>query len=465
MNTKKTIILGLLISSVVYMSCAQVDYSKKIEQLLEANVKSAKPFSGSILVARKGEIIYRGAFGFAGFKSGKRNTVDSKYFIASITKVYTAVAILQLVEQKKIALNDKISKWLPEINGSDKITIHHLLTHSSGLRRNSHQDYDAEVIYQERLFSIKNDSLMFQPGEKGRYANMGFYALTYILEAVSEMKIEDYFKKNIFIPANLNNTGFRKTKTQKIDGLSSGTDVEADSYGVLAVSSARYFDSYSLAGTGGLYSTIDDMYAFYIALESGKLLSHNTVRMMKLEWPTKEKRTGMIYHSYGWEISDLSTDKRNFLMIDFTGKIYGYRSMIRNFESDDIQIIALCNNHNSQRSQIGASIREILLDFEYNSPKPAPEYISLSKKEMKKHVGIYDFPSEKTTVEIKIINGKLTLTSHGDKPVYMYPTDKNTFHAKVSSLKITFEPTSKKKTQKVEFNFRDEMVETLNRIK
>lgn len=464
MNTKKIIILGLLIFSGIHMSSAQ-DYAKKIEQLLEANIKSSKPFSGSILVAQKGKIIYRGAFGSAGFKSEKKNTVDSKYFIASITKVFTAVAILQLVEQKKIKLEDKLSKWLPEINGSNKITIHHLLTHQSGLRRDSHMGYDAEVSYQERLFSIKNDSLMFQPGEKEVYSSVGFYALTYILETVSEMKFETYFEKNIFTPANMKNTGVKKTITEKIDGLSFGIGSVSDSYGVIDIGPAPYFDSYSFAGGGSLYSTIDDMYSFYSALEIGKLLSHNTVRLMKLEWPTKQKRRIKLYHSYGWEIYDYSSEKGPFLMIDFTGKINGYRSMIRNFENDNIQIIVLCNSDFSDRSQLGATVREILLDFKYNSPEPAPEYISLSEKEMKKHVGIYDFPSEKTTVEIKIINGKLTLTSHGDKPIYMYPTDKNTFYANLTPLKITFEATSNKKTQKVEFNFDEQMKETLSRIK
>ena len=465
MNTKKLIILGLLIFSGIYISNAQ-DYAKKIEELLEANVKSSKPFSGSILVAQKGKIIYRGTFGFSDLKKGTKNTVDSKYFIGSITKLYTAVAILQLVEQKKIALNDKLSKWLPEINGSDKITIHHLLTHQSGLVRDSHQDYNAEVTYQERLFSVKNDSLRFQPGERESYSSVGFYALSYILETVSKMKFEDYFEKNIFMPANMKNTGVKKTKGEKIAGLSIGIGSMTDAYGVTDIGPATYFDSYSFAGGGSLYSTIDDMWSFFNALENGKLLSHNMVRIMKLKWPVKnENKKSRLYHSYGWEIYDYSKDKGSFLVIDFAGKIYGYKSMIRYYENTDIQIIALCNSEYSERSILGWNIRNILLDREYKSPKPAPKIISLRQKEMKKHVGVYDFVSEKTTVEIKMINGQLTLTSHGDKPVYIYPTNENTFHAKVIPLKITFEPTSKKKTQQLEFNFDNEMIKTLKRIK
>ncbi len=463
-KTLKQIYLFTLVIFINFNATSQ-EHVKKIEELLEANVNSTTPFSGSILVAQKGKVIYRGAYGLSDLNTKQPNAINSKYFIGSVTKLFTAVAILQLVEQKKISLSDYLSKWLPEINGSEKITIHHLLTHQSGLVRDSHQDYDAEVSYKERLFSIKNDSLQFNPGEKESYSSVGFYALTYILESVTEMSFEDYFKKYIFLPANMENTGVKKSKDQNIQGLSVGIGLVPDKNEVNDIGPARYFDSYSFAGGGSLYSTIDDMWSFFNALEKGKLVSYNTVRMMKLKWPvTYENKKTKRYHSYGWEIFDFSNEERPFLMIDYAGKIYGYKSMIRYYENDDIVVIALCNSRYSERSILGHAIRRILLDKEYKLPKPTPKTIPLNRA-MKKHLGIYDFPNEKTIVEIKMVDGKFTLTSHGDKPVYLYPTDENTFHAKVIPLKITFEPTTKKKTQKLEFNFNEEMVHTLSRRK
>nr|WP_321237630.1 serine hydrolase domain-containing protein [uncultured Psychroserpens sp.] len=460
----KQIFLFILVIFINFSATSQ-EHVKKIEELLEANVNSAKPFNGSILVAQKGKVIYRGAYGLSDLNAKQPNSINSKYFIGSVTKLFTAVAILQLVEQKKISLSDYLSKWLPEINGSEKITIHHLLTHQSGLMRDSHQDYDAEVSYKERLFSIKNDSLRFKPGEKESYSSVGFYALTYILESVSEMSFEDYFEKYIFFPANMKNTGVKKTKNQDIQGLSAGIGLITDKNGVSDIGPAKYFDSYSFAGGGSLYSTIDDMWSFFNALEKGKLVSYNTVRMMKLKWPVKyENKKTKRYHSYGWEIYDYSNNERPFLMIAFAGKIYGYKSMIRYYENDDIVVIALCNSRYSERSLLGHAIRRILLDKEYKLPEAAPKTIPVNRY-MKKHLGIYDFPGKKNFAEIKMIDGKFTLTSHGDKPVYLYPSNENTFHAKSIPLKITFEPTTKKKTQKLEFNFNEEMVDTLNRKK
>lgn len=440
------------------------DYAEKIEQLIEANVQSTNPFSGSILVAQNGRVIYKGAFGLADLDSKKSNSIDSKYFIGSITKLFTTVAILQLVEQKKIALDDKLSKWLPEMNGANKITIHHLLTHQSGLRRDSHQDYDAEVTYMERLLSIKDDSLKFEPGEKESYSSSGFYALSFILETVSGMAFEAYFEKNIFAPADMQNTGVKKTKNQKIPALSKGIGYTLDTYDVSDIGPARYFDSYSFAGGGSLFSTIDDMWSFFNALEKGRLVSHNMVRMMKLKWPVKyENKKSRLYHSYGWEIYDYSDENGSSLMIDYTGKIYGYKSMIRYYEKDDIVVIALCNSSFSERSRLGSNIRKILLNQAYDLPKPFPDIIPLNES-MEKHLGIYDFPDEKTTVEIKLINEKFTLISHGDKPIYLYPVDENTFQATVIPLKITFEPTVEKQTQRLEFNYNGEMIDTLDRI-
>ena len=137
--------------------------------------------------------------------------------------------------------------------------------------------------------------------------------------------------------------------------------------------------------------------------------------------------------------------------------------MHRYYMKDNIVVIVLSNSEYSERSLLGHAIRNILLDRDYKTPKPAPQKIPLTKT-MEKHLGVYNFPSEKTTVEIKMINGKMTLTSHGDKPMYIYPNNDHTFYSDLIPLKITFEPTDKSKTEKLEFNHGDEFIKTIKRI-
>jgi len=435
---------------------------KKITELIEANVKSLKPFSGSVLVAQDGEVVYKGAFGLADLEKRTKNTINSRYFIGSVTKQVTTVAILQLVEKGTLSLDDKMSKWLPQINGANKITIHHLLSHQSGLQRDSHQDHDAIVPYLERALSVKNDTLLFEPGTKSQYSNVGFSVLTYILEEASGMKYEKYFKKHIFKPAGMKYTGVRKRKDQRIKGLSIGFGKAPDEFGVDNLAHARYFDSHSLAGGGSLFSTIDDMYKFHVAVEDGLILSKEKVKLMKNRWPLeKEPRP---FNTYGWEVWDYSNDKRPYFIHGFSGRIYGYKSMHRYHTKENIVIIALTNSDYSERSILGYNIYNILMDKEHKIPESAPKKLPLTEA-MKKHEGVYDFPSEKTTVEIKMINGKMTLTSHGDSPMYMYPVDEYTFYSDLIPLKITFEPTTKEKTQKLEFNHGNEFIKTIERKK
>ncbi len=437
--------------------------NKMIDELIQANVNSLKPFSGSVLVAKEGQIVYRGAFGNSNLEKGTKNKIDSKYFIGSLTKKFTTVAILQLVEKGQLNLDDTLDKWLPEVKDSDKITIHHLLSHQSGLRRDSYQDYDKNASPLERVLSVKNDTLNFTPGTKSEYSNVGFYALTHIIEQESGMSYDAYFKKYIFHPIKLSNTGVRQYKGQNIQDLSIGIQRAPDKFGVDDFAHAAYFDSYSLGGGGSLYSTVDDLYKFHVAVEEGVLLSKSSIDLMKKRWTlTEEPRP---FNTYGWEVWDYSKSESDPMLIyGFSGRIFGYKAMHRYYKKDHIVVIVLTNSEYSERSLLGHSIRNILLHRDYKLPEAAPKKIPLSPS-MNKHVGVYDFPSEKTTVEIKIINEKMTLTSHGDRPMYIYPADENTFYSNLIPLKITFEKTDKDKTQKLEFNHSNEFVKTIERIK
>jgi CubicO group peptidase (beta-lactamase class C family) len=448
------------ISTIAAADSPDEGFQEKIESLINSHVESPLPFNGSVLVAHKGEVVYRGAFGTAAFNSETKNTVDSKYFIASITKQYTTVSILQLVDQGKLKLEDKLSKWLPQITGADKITLHHLLTHQSGLPRDAKQPYDADVSAFERAVSLKDKALDFEPGEQERYSNLGFYALTHILQEVSGQPYEEYFSKNIFVPAGMENTGVRRTKDEVIPGLSVGIGMAPDEFGVNNFAPAQYFDSYSLSGGGSLYSTIDDEFKFFTALENGTLLPMDVVKEMKKRWPVTGKSRENYYHSYGWEVWDLKSGK----IFDFMGRIQGYVSSISYYEDTDVLVIILCNNVVSDRELVPAGIQNIVLGKDFDEEvSRIPNNIPITDA-MKKHEGEYDYPKEKTTVKIEIVNGKMTLRSHGDAPIYLYADDANTFYSDVTGLTITFEPTSNEQTQKLVFNYEDFMVATLSRM-
>lgn len=423
---------------------------EKIDQVIAAHVANPGPFSGTVLVAQKGEVVYRGAFGNASLSPIRKNQIDTKYFIASITKQMTTVAILQLVESGRLHLHDKLSQFLPQINRSNEITIHELLSHRSGLARDSHQAYEEDVSPLDRVLSIQNDTLTHEPSAREAYSNTAFYALTHIIEKLSGLSYEEYLKQHIFEPAKMFNTGIQANETT-VSMLATGLGMHLNEDGVNELGPAQKFNSPSLGGGGSLYSTVDDQFRFFQALESGKLVSQETVDLMKKRWPVTGEARPSFYHSYGWEVWDLSWGK----IFDFTGRIYGYVSMVRYFQKEDIYVVLLCNSEFSERGTIAQAIRHILLGGDYNRAVPKiPASIPITAS-MKKHEGEYDFPEEETTVEIKMINGKMTLRSHGDHPIYLLAEDKNTFYSNLLPLKVTFEP----KSQMMVWQFEDQKFE------
>lgn len=431
-----------------------------IEAMLRQHVASPEPFSGSVLVAKGGEVVYRGAFGVDAFGSEQANTVDSRYFIGSITKQFTAVAILQLVEEGQLSLDAKLSRWLPQISGSDGISIRHLLTHQSGLARDSLQDYDADVTPLERALSIRETEPLFAPGEREEYSNVGFYALAHILEQVSGMGYAEYVAKKIFAPAGMSDSGFRESIEDRVAGLSMGMGMAVDEHGVNDLGAAPAFHSASLGGGGSIYSTVDDLFRFFTALEGGELLPLETVERMKVQWPVTGEENPRPYRSFGWEVWDHG-DQR---VLQFTGRINGYVSLICYYEAHQVLVIELCNSKFSDRSRVAGSILQILFGVDHSALLPRNPASAPITSSVQKHLGVYDFPEEQTTVTLALIDGRMTLRSHDEAPIYLEPSSETVFFSRVIPLTITFEPTSAERTERLIWNHGGEMVVTLERL-
>lgn len=454
---------GFLVLLFLNFSTAHAQkWNTQIDSIIKLHTLDPMPFSGTVLVSYRGEIVFHDAYGNASVNPNIPNGINSKYFIGSITKMITAVAILQLVQNGKLKLNDNLSQWIPQVKSSENITILHLLTHQSGLLRDSKQDYSHSVSMMDRVLSIQ-DTLIFEPGSSEKYSNAGFYALTHIIEEISGLKYEEYFNKYIFQVAEMTDSGIRKGKN-KIEGLSTGMQIVPDEFGVDAMGIAKYFDSYSLGGGGSVYSTTTDMFKFFISLKSGKLLSDTYLEIFNKEFPIPNDTKPKFYHSPGWEVWNLSDEERVFFVHQFSGKIHGYLSLMRYYDSDDLLIIILCNNNFSERSLLATAIRRVIKEKDYSDLMPKVVNYLDNHNSMQDLEGIYDFPEEKTTVEIKIINKQLTLTSHGDRPIYLYPENESTFSSNLIPLKITFNNGDNESAKKLTWNYRDKMIFELNKI-
>ena len=198
------------------LTCSQgysQEISEKIDQLVNSYYQNGI-FNGAVLVSQKGKVIYKRAFGLADREWNIPNTTDTKFKIASLSKAFTALAMMQMVSEGEISLNGKIKDYIPDYSGQsgDSITIHQLLTHTSGIQSNL--DPKEELIRQrlyhelrEMVHYAETSKLLFKPGSSFGYSNFGYNILAYIIQTVSGKPYAEVLKEKIFEPAGMNSTG------------------------------------------------------------------------------------------------------------------------------------------------------------------------------------------------------------------------------------------------------------------
>ena len=284
-------------------------------------------FSGALLVAKDGEIVLNKGYGMAIRAKGVRNTAETVFSTGSITKQFTAAGIMKLEMQGKLNTNDPISKYLDGVP-KDKagITLHHLLTHTSGLVQDVGMDYDV-AHRDETVKKILDQELEFEPGERFEYTNVGYTLLAAIIEKVSGQAYEEYLNKNLFKPAGMAFTGYRMPEWDKkvvahwyVGETDNGTPLE------------KPYPYWNLMGNGGILSTTEDMYKWHLALSGNALLPADAKK--KLYTPFLND------YAYGWDV--LKTERGTLIQHD-GGSMLGNSAEIRRYVAAGVVTILFCN--------------------------------------------------------------------------------------------------------------------------
>jgi CubicO group peptidase (beta-lactamase class C family) len=229
-----------------------------------------------VLVARDGKILYEKGFGYASLESKTPATPQTIFRIGSVTKQFTAAAVLRLQEQGKLRIEDKLSKFIPDYPRGDEVTLYHLLTHTSGIHNytskpNLDQIMTTGATAEEMIRSFQNDPYDFDPGEKHQYSNSGYFLLGYIVEQVSGQALGDYLRDTFFLPLGMKSTGLHRR------GLA--LHPEAVGYSCVGgkVQRALDPDMSSAGGAGALYSTVGDLCRWNEALFNGRVISPSSL--------------------------------------------------------------------------------------------------------------------------------------------------------------------------------------------
>lgn len=329
-------------------------FEQKIDSAILSEFKDPDGPGGVFMIAKKGEIIYHKAFGKANVELGVNMQKESVFQIGSMTKQFTAIAILMLEEQGKLKVNDPVSTYISSYPGGDKITLHHLLTHTSGIKDFTKTKAIKEIAQKEMspemlVDVFKNEVPDFAPGEKFEYNNSGYVLLGYIIELVSKETYEDFIRKNIFDKAGMKNSRYASDRLI-IKNRAFGYHKKETGYVNKTI--INYTVPYS---SGALMSTSEDLLKWQQALNKNILIS---TKPSKKAFRTYTLNNGEAFsYGYGWHIKKINEVETR----EHGGNIFGYKSMGVYIPSLDIYVIGLSNCDCNSPTQLVRNIAALTL--------------------------------------------------------------------------------------------------------
>lgn len=410
----------ILLSMSISVFAAQ-DIQTNVDEYIDTYVDMGL-FSGSILVAQEGKILISKGYGMANFELDVPNSPKTKFRIGSITKQFTALAIMQLQEKGLLSVEDPLSKFIPDYPNGELITIHNLLTHTSGIVSfTSFPDFSTTMLIPSNINkvidSFKDKPLEFVPSTKYNYSNSGYVLLGYIIEKVTGQSYETYLQENIFQPLGMKNSGYAYHQILLKDRA---TGYTIDGEGKLA---NVYYDDATIAhAAGALYSTIEDLYLWDRALYTEKLVNKDS--LAKIFTPFKNN------YAYGWMIGQVFNHK----YISHGGRCNGYYGNISRYVDDDTTIIILSNVSNAPLETINLSLSAMIFGEKYEMPT---EEVELDSKIYEKYVGEYEL-SPGFVIVIKNENNQLFAQATGQSAFLIFSSSETEFFAKAIDVKFTF---------------------------
>ena len=328
--------------------------SSEIDALFEEYDRPSAP-GASVMVIHRGTVLFKKAYGLANVEDGTRATTKTNYRLASVTKQFTAMAIVMLAERKKLSLDDPLNRFFPNFPDYGKhITVRHLLNHTSGLV--AYEDVipkdtttplkDKDVL---ALLSQQNNTY-FPPGSKFRYSNSGYALLALIVEAVSRISFAQFLKRNIFDRLGMSATVAYENGISTVEHRAYGYTRRGDRFERTDQSLTS-----SVLGDGGIYSSVEDLYKWDRALYTAKLVSAETIKQaFTAGVSTDEPNEG---YGFGWYIRK----HRGLREISHSGETIGFRNFIGRFPDRRFTVIVLINRAGANPTEIGRRIADMIL--------------------------------------------------------------------------------------------------------
>lgn len=382
-------ILFLFVLTFSLASIAQERF-EKIDSLLTYLNQNNK-FMGSLCIREGENVVFNKAYGYA---DGEKNILanrETKYKIGSVTKTFTAVMIMQLIEEKKLTLQTKLNRFYPKIPNAEKISIYDLLHHRTGIVDYINGDtITAKNIYrfhskEEMIQKITDYKPLFEPGTKHQYSNSNYNLLGYIIETLTKKSYAENIQTRIVKKANLTNTYFPQGKINTSVGESYSYSFNGSEW-----EKVEEWENSIAYSAGAMISTPADLTRFMHALFEGKLVKSTSLEQMK-----------EIKDGYGKALVQFPFGERRFY--GHTGGIENFRAVVGYYPAEKLGVSLIVNGDNFNRNDIMIGV----LSIYYKMPFPFPVFTKIDAAELAKFTGTYTSKELPLKITISEKNGEL----------------------------------------------------------
>ena len=403
-------------------------FDKAALMAITEHYASANRFMGNVLIAQGDQIVFEASFGYANLELNVLHSPSTKFRIASVTKPFTAAAIMVLEGRGLLRLEDRVAAHLPDFSDGDKITVRHLLNHTSGIANyTSLPDFERvtrqfhtlpEVI---ALFAGK--PLEFAPGSRHAYSNSNYIVLMAILESITSKSYADTLRELVLEPLGLQNTGVDESASVLPD-RASGYVWKSKKY-----HHAQYMDISVASGAGGLYSTARDLQRFARGVCTGELLGADaTERVFTLT----AAAGGDVQYGLGWKINTIAHESVYW----HGGMLLGFKSSLNYHPQSDVSIVTLSNHHGSPLDDLSINLAQTVFGLPVKMPV-FPIAVFLPSAALEGLAGRYQLKSG-LILEISVTDASLHLFIAGQGHFDVYASAPDHFFLDAVEAQFSF---------------------------
>jgi len=430
-----TLQLILTLASRTYAQQAN-SIAEKADEYLTA-VTRLHRFNGTVLIAQRGTVLLQKGYGWRNESAKTSNDTNSIFQLGSITKTFVGAAVLQLRNEGKLSVKDKLSQYLPDYPEGNRITLNDLFAHTSGIYDYKNFLYSSagpdkvdftRPVPKDKIVSMFSSKPMTtKPGGKEKYTNSGYFLLGLVIEKVTGKQFETVVRERFLSPLQLTRTGFDFINLRQ-PAKTTGYTYEKDSVLV----AAALIDSTAGYAAGGMYSTVGDLYRWSRALQTQQVLTPEN-------WKLALSPIGKTKWGYGWGVSTFKSP--NDLVFQ-NGNLPGFGTYLMTFPNEEFDIIVLGNVDDTSDLTSTEPIVRDLAFISFGLPYQIPKNhktIALSETVLRQYIGVYQEGTGKRKMTIALDKGELFLQVTGQPKLEVYAESETNFFLRVVDAQLTFQ--------------------------